>query len=126
MAGRFAALSGLSGVSSLRISLVCEDAEDAPAQCHFCAETFCSNHADVDICRRGLTYVTCCSHALCCACLARQAEKCPCEDDCEQVVCVCPFCRKISRVGALDLFRSGKPACKACTACEPSKAAEAD
>lgn len=83
------------------------DDEDA---CMICRQMFCAQEE----CNRTTTTLHCCSQALCCACAVKVAKRCTCNDDCEEVIAMCPFCREIARLSALEVFLGGRKLCKAC------------
>lgn len=78
--------------------------------CYICANSFCGEEA----CARALTHLACCTQAICCGCLLKSSKRCLCKDDCDAVISLCPFCREVSPVEALDIFLGGKAACAAC------------
>lgn len=84
------------------------DADDVT--CYICANGFCAN----DECGRTLTHLGCCTQAICCACLMKSCKRCACKDDCDAVISLCPFCREVSPVEALDVFLGSKTACAEC------------
>lgn len=82
----------------------------ADETCYICANSFCEEEE----CGRALTHLGCCTQAICCGCLLKSSKRCMCKDDCDAVISLCPFCREVSPVEALDIFLGGKPACAAC------------
>lgn len=99
-----------------------DDADDTA--CYICANSFC----DDEDCQRAMTHLGCCTQAICCGCLLKSSKRCTCKDECDAVISLCPFCREVSAVEALDLFLGQKPACKACLRADaraaPTPAAE--
>lgn len=90
-----------------------EDGAEAEADdesCYICANSFCGE----ETCGRAATHLACCTQAICCACLLKSSKRCLCKDDCDAVISLCPFCREVAPVEALDIFLGGKPACAAC------------
>lgn len=83
---------------------------DDDDSCFICAHAFC----DDDMCTRAMTNLRCCSQLLCCGCVVKVARRCKCTDDCEAVIAVCPFCREIVPIGALEVFLATKAPCKEC------------
>jgi hypothetical protein len=86
------------------------DGSDDEEACYICTNEFC----DDDDCCRSLTHLACCTQTICCACLLKSAKQCKCKDDCDAVISLCPFCREVSAVDALDIFLATKPPCKDC------------
>lgn len=86
-----------------------ESSEREPT-CYICANAFCCE----DECSRAMTHMGCCTQAICCGCLLKSSKRCGCKEDCDAVISLCPFCREVSPVDALDLFLATKAACKAC------------
>lgn len=86
-----------------------DDEEDA---CVICAHAFCVT----DACCTSVTHLRCCTQALCCGCAVKVAKRCKCSDECEAVITICPFCREIGPVNALDVFLGTRVPCKACAA----------
>ena len=91
-------------------SLPREDEEEDELTCYICANSFCPS----DCCGRTLTHLGCCTQAICCACLLKGCKRCTCKEECDAVISLCPFCREIAPVDALDMFLGGKPPCKEC------------
>jgi hypothetical protein len=59
---------------------------------------------------------TCCSQTMCCGCLTKLAIPCPCNDgECGAVIAICPFCRGITSMGAIDIYLGG--CTDVCTTC---------
>lgn len=83
---------------------------DDEEACIICRHMFCSQ----ETCARTATTLHCCTQALCCACAIKVAKRCTCNDDCEEVIAICPFCREIARLSALEVFLGSRPACRAC------------
>lgn len=92
---------------------------DFASTCCICSEDFCTDEK----CGRTMTHMACCTHPLCCTCLARQAQRCMCTDECTAVVCWCAFCKTVSPVDSLDLFLSNCKLCKWCRARDAKEAA---
>jgi hypothetical protein len=84
------------------------DGEDLT--CYICANTFCAE----DECSRSLTHMGCCTQPICCGCVLRSAKRCRCKEDCDAVVSLCPFCREVSPVDALETFLGSRPVCTRC------------
>lgn len=84
--------------------------EDDDVTCYICANSFC----DEEECVRSMTHLGCCTQAICCGCLLKSSKRCTCKEDCDAVISLCPFCREVSAVEALDIFLGTKVACKAC------------
>lgn len=78
--------------------------------CYICADSFCEREE----CARSMTHLGCCTQAICCGCLLKSSKRCTCKEDCDAVISLCPFCREVSAVEALDVFLGQKAACKAC------------
>lgn len=94
----------------LTIPLHSSSADSCGGTCYICANDFC----DDDVCCRSLTHLKCCTQAVCCGCLGKMIKRCKCEDECEAVIALCPFCREVSPVDVLDVFLGHVPACKVC------------
>ena len=92
---------------------------DGDLTCYICANSFC----DDDQCGRSLTHLACCTQSICCSCLLKSCKRCGCKEDCDAVVSLCPFCREVCTVDALDVFLGTKSACAQCR--ESDKAGEA-
>lgn len=88
------------------------EAEDSGDEvvCYICANSFCG----AEECQRTQTHLGCCTQAICCACLLKSSKRCTCKDDCDAVISLCPFCREVSSVEALDIFLGSKPPCASC------------
>jgi len=95
------------------------DADDAT--CYICANAFCG----AEECCRSLTHLACCTQSICCGCLLKSSKRCGCKDDCDAVISLCPFCREVSPVEALDVFLGQKAACKACVTLDTTAATTA-
>lgn len=78
--------------------------------CHICAHTFC---ADDDCCRHP-THLTCCTQVICTKCVSKLAKRCRCSDTCAAIIALCPYCREISPLTPLDLYKGYLPDCVAC------------
>lgn len=78
--------------------------------CYICANSFCG----AEDCQRTQTHLGCCTQSICCACLLKSSKRCTCKEDCDAVISLCPFCREVSSVEALDIFLGGKPPCATC------------
>ena len=87
-----------------------DDSDDDDVTCYICANSFC----DEEECRRSMTHLGCCTQAICCGCLLKSSKRCTCKEDCDAVISLCPFCREVSAVDALDVFLGQKAVCKAC------------
>lgn len=79
-------------------------------QCGICYQRTCHRE-----CSRYETATTCCHQVLCSACMLKTSMRCKCTMACEQIICICPFCRDISQVDTLTLYNAHKPTCKKCT-----------
>ena len=89
-----------------------DDSDDDDLTCYICANSFC----DSEVCCRALTHLGCCTQAICCGCLLKSCKRCGCKDECDAVISLCPFCREVSPVDALDVFLGTKPPCAECKA----------
>lgn len=99
-----------------------DQADEDDATCYICANSFCAEEQ----CARSMTHLGCCTQAICCGCLLKSSKRCTCKEECDAVISLCPFCREVSAVEALDIFLGQKPTCKACVkADERDKAAAA-
>lgn len=78
--------------------------------CYICANSFCAG----ETCCRTQTHLACCTQSICCGCLLKSSKRCGCKEDCDAVISLCPFCREVSPVEALDVFLGCKTACAAC------------
>ena len=96
-------------------------ADDAEETCCICRNTACVAATDADCCLAMAT-LGCCNQAVCCRCLTKMLLRCTCTDECTAVITYCAFCRQISPVCALDIFRGA--CCKECPACVKHQLAE--
>lgn len=96
-----------------------EEADDDT--CYICANSFCAEEE----CARSMTHLGCCTQTICCGCLLKSSKRCTCKEDCDAVISLCPFCREVSAVEALDIFLGQKVACKACLKADERAAAAA-
>lgn len=80
------------------------------SHCHICASTFCPQHE----CCRSPTHLACCTQVICTGCLLQMCKRCRCTDDCPKIIALCPYCREVSPVPSLDIFRGSRPACAGC------------
>lgn len=108
---------GVAGATVIEVSIpvrALRDAEDGQEDedmaCYICANSFCEE----DECSRSLTHLACCTQSICCGCLVKSCKRCGCKEDCDAVISLCPFCREVSPVDALDMFLGAKAPCKAC------------
>lgn len=92
------------------VAAVAEAQAEDEDVCCICANAVCME----DECCRSLTHLACCTQLICCACVLKQAARCTCKEDCDAVVAWCPYCRRLSAVPALDVYRGQAPTCKAC------------
>ena len=95
--------------------------EEDDAVCYICAHEVCA----AEECGRTITHLGCCTQAICCACLLKSSKRCGCKEDCDAVISLCPFCREVSPVEALDVFLGTKPPCAACAKADAKAAAAA-
>lgn len=96
-----------------------ESSGEDEVTCYICANSFCAEEE----CLRSMTHLGCCTQAICCGCLLKSSKRCTCKEDCDAVISLCPFCREVSPVEALDVFLGQKPACKACVRSDERAAA---
>ena len=87
------------------------------ATCHICRHSFCHREE----CCRAPTHLACCTQGICTSCVARLAKRCRCSDTCGAVVAMCPYCREMSPIPALDLYRGS--VLKECRSCAAASAA---
>lgn len=99
--------------SLFSLSRIMGDADEHES-CFLCAHEFCPTEE----CTRALMPLECCNKAICCGCAVKIASLCTCKDDCDAVIAPCPFCRKLIRMHAADLFCGTRPVCKACVKIE--------
>lgn len=83
---------------------------DITSTCHICATSFC----DEDVCCRARMHLGCCTQTLCCKCLVKLCKRCHCTSECAAVVAFCPYCREVSGVSVLDVFRGASEECSSC------------
>lgn len=93
----------------LSLSRRSDDADDN-ASCFICAHPFCAE----DVCHHSATQLQCCSQPLCCGCAIKVARRCKCTEECEAVIAICPFCRDIVPLAALEIFQATQDRCKQC------------
>lgn len=84
--------------------------EDFGDECPICLRTWCSE----DACNRTMVQTNCCFQFLCAACATKISMICRCEDDCPNIVYICPFCRNITKTVSSTLFVGAKRPCKKC------------
>jgi hypothetical protein len=105
---------------SLPLSLAGSASSEQPGECSICASRFCPR----DECCTSLTHLQCCTQPLCVRCVGKLARACTCSDDCDKVICICPYCREISGVSCRELFLGAcKSACADCADAPPPAAA---
>ena len=78
--------------------------------CTICMQEYCSSGT----CRSAQTHLSCCEQSVCCGCIAKLSKRCTCNGECECVIVICPFCREISGVGALDILLGLRNPCEEC------------
>lgn len=84
--------------------------------CSICRNTHCvAGSEDDSDCCRVVTTLQCCDQTLCCGCLSKMLLRCTCTTECTQVIAYCAFCRRVSPVATLDVFRGA--CCRECPAC---------
>lgn len=86
--------------------------------CHICANSYC----DDDECSRSMTQLACCAKTICCGCLLKSCYRCVCKEECDAVMCACPYCRTNRPVEVLDMYLGGKAPCTACVRGESAAA----
>lgn len=92
------------------IELAIQQHDDPAKTCHICANSLCRRG---DCCRAGV-HLACCTQILCAKCLLKICKRCRCDDQCVAVIGFCPYCRDISPVNALDLFKGTMDECSRC------------
>lgn len=94
---------------------------EAAGECSICASRFCPR----DECCACLTHLQCCTQPLCVRCVAKLARACTCSDECDKVICICPYCREISGVSCRELFLGAcKQPCADCKDVPPAEPAD--
>ena len=78
--------------------------------CHICANSLC----DTGTCCRTGVHLACCTQLMCAKCVLHVCKRCRCDDRCKAVIGFCPYCRDISPVDPLDIFRGTVPECARC------------
>jgi hypothetical protein len=73
---------------------------DQDIDCQICREKFCGE----GMCGKSLVHLKCCTSPICAKCAFKQAKRCTCKSNCEQVCIWCPFCRSFSPLSALDIW----------------------
>ena len=58
---------------------------------------------------------------MCATCLLKVCKQCHCDDQCQAVVGFCPYCRDISPVHALDIFKGTTEECALCRPPRPQR-----
>ena len=84
--------------------------ENDDATCSICANTFCSTGQ----CCQTATHLTCCTQRLCTRCALKMGKRCRCTNKCRMIVAICPYCREVSAVKALELWQGSQKECTAC------------
>lgn len=81
----------------------------SPEECGICYTQCCTKE-----CTLYEQHTTCCDQPVCSGCLAKMCIRCRCTETCEQIICICPFCRDMNVVASVALFNSRKKVCKEC------------
>jgi hypothetical protein len=84
--------------------------DDIGSECGICLKEWCED----DACNRTMTQTKCCIQGACSACITKISMICKCEDNCPNVIFICPFCRNLSKVEPVTLFLGTKRPCKKC------------
>ena len=84
--------------------------EDMGDECGICLRPWCAD----DVCSRTSSQTNCCLQFICSSCTVKISLRCTCENDCPNVIYICPFCRNISKAEPVTLFLGAKRACKKC------------
>lgn len=96
--------------------VVDEVAEDVT--CTICRESLCPSFT----CGRSQMQLKCCDGPMCCKCACELAKRCTCDDECENIIVFCPYCRNVSKLDPMDLFLGMnskiKTPCKTCESME--------
>jgi hypothetical protein len=102
--------TGGTTVIEVAINTSCSSQEQQT--CHICADALCPLK---ECCRTGV-HLACCTQRICAQCLLKMCKRCRCDAQCTAVIAFCPYCRDISPVAALDLFRATQRAqgCRNC------------
>lgn len=96
--------------SSAFVNVRVRTEDDYGKECPICMRGWCVD----DMCERSCIQTRCCLQFACSKCIIKISQRCACEDDCKQVVFMCPFCRSISKTESIALFLSTKRTCKKC------------
>lgn len=83
--------------------------DEGSEECGICYSQTCINE-----CSRYEQHTTCCSQSVCSECLAKICIRCRCTETCEQIICICPFCRDMSHVSSVALFNARRTVCSSC------------
>jgi hypothetical protein len=75
--------------------------------CTICAHEYCVSNS----CAHNATNLSCCGQSVCCGCIAKMSKRCTCSEECEAVIVICPFCREITPISALDILSGSRPSC---------------
>lgn len=84
--------------------------EDMGDECGICLRSWCME----DICCRTSSQTNCCFQFLCSSCTVKMSLRCTCDENCPNVIYICPFCRNISKSEPVTLFLGAKRVCKKC------------
>ena len=99
-----------SAVFSIEVPRGDVEDDDSAVECPLCSNAFCQE----ELCSRTETGLNCCDQPICCGCLYRQMMRCTCKDECDAIVVICPYCRGLSSVAAMEVFIGSKPVCSEC------------
>lgn len=83
--------------------------DEGSDECGICYSQCCSKE-----CCRYETQTTCCDQTVCSECLTKLCIRCRCTESCEQIICICPFCRDMSIVSSVSLFNARLKLCTVC------------
>lgn len=83
-------------------SLVSQESDDE--YCPICYQKSCL----AEQCKGSLVSTSCCRQTICCECVAKDAMRCKCSSECEQVIAICPFCRQVCPISAICIFLASR------------------
>lgn len=101
--------STTTAIIEVTIPMHCLDSDDDLEECGICYTMCCSKE-----CSMYEQQTACCDQTICSGCLVKMCIRCRCTSNCEQIICICPFCRDMTVVTSVALFHARKDVCADC------------